>query len=280
LKNFMIEYKPLNEKEQEGEFAAEPQKSKDAQKAFKEQSKKGGITTETETLKFYLPEGKKISDEETAKKVIKIFTDEGVREVKAPDDVRVFGVVKIDLKSHVGFYTYLGGSGITGKKINAATIIKSHVGRGWGVKDTYLAGAVLIDHTLKSEDLRLYLPLLNTGYTDTLTLLLDSTVVNSFVGVGAGVPVDMEGSRTALIGVTLNNTVIPEGRRIEPGTEINGLMDEEKKLIERLEKTETNEEAIGIAQEVLSRLSNSGRYTSLAVAMLVVPQKSMLSWKV
>ena len=281
LKEFTAKYQPVREfeevdannvKDRVDKFTEErindkPQNSKDVVSAFKDNVKKGGVTFYDQTLKLYLPE------EKSFKKLKEVFTDDCERGVKDPDDVRLFGVVKLDLDSHIGLYTHIRGTGITqNNKQKLTAILKSYVGRGWGIKDSQLIGTVLVDHTLKSPypEFRLFLPILNTGYMDSLTSVIDTIALNSFIGVGSGIPLAIEGGRTAIVNAVLINAIIPEGRRIEPGRVVVGLMEEETKLVREIYRL-PYEEAGEKIKDILRDKHNPGRFTSLAVVFLLLP---------
>ncbi|MDP3013475.1 MAG: ARMT1-like domain-containing protein, partial [Candidatus Subteraquimicrobiales bacterium] len=123
----------------------------------------------------------------------------------------------------------------------------------------------------------LLLPIYNHKFIDAFTSIIESTVENSVVFPGAGIPLRIEGSRTALVKVTLKNTVIPEDRKVEVGAPIEGLMEQERKLIEKLYYS-SEEEALEEIKGILANELDKGRFTSVAVAMLALPQyKGFLS---
>ncbi|MEK9149703.1 MAG: hypothetical protein AAB267_06625, partial [Candidatus Desantisbacteria bacterium] len=185
-----------------------PQDTKDLESAFK--GIKGGVTYDAKTLKLFLPKGQSLKDEKTAKKFKDVFTDDAEKGVKDPDDVRMFGKVAIDLDSHVGFYTHLRG---TGRVERLVAILRSYIGRGWGIRDSRIIGSILVDHILKtsSPEFRLHLPILNTGYLDSLSALINTIAINSYIEVGAGVPLAIEGGRNCIVDGVFINAIIPAG---------------------------------------------------------------------
>jgi hypothetical protein len=164
----------------------------------------------------------------------------------------------------------------------------SYVGKGWGLrgglgKTITVGSSVLVDHRTKDarmEDKVLLLPVYNHKLTDTFTSILgDSKIENSVVFPGSGIPLRVEGGRTALVNVTLKNTVVPEGRRIAVNTAVDGLMNEERELITRLYHS-SEEEGVVFIKRLLSDKENKGRFTSVAAAVLALPDKRELLDKI
>jgi len=264
-------------------FGAAAVQGKKIADVFTKESKKGGVVTDLDRLAMRMPVGVK-ENEDTLKKMAQVYISEGEGGVKAADDVRLFDRVNIDLDSKVGFYVYLRNAEATA----------SYIGRGWGLRGNKerpwkenpsdimvkVHSSVLVDHKLKDKNRVLLLPIYNHKLTDTFTSILgDSKIENSVVFPGSGIPLRVEGGRNALVNVTLKNTVVPEGRRIAAGKAVDGLMNEERELITRLYHS-SEEEGVVFIKRLLSDKENKGRFTSVAAAVLALPDKRELLDKI
>ncbi len=226
--------------------------------------KKGGVIFDRTGKHFTL----KLAD--TAPNLFKLIGSKNFKGDECSDGTRAFEQVDMDTTSHIGNACYLWD----------ITLRHAYVGKGWGLRNTKARNSVLSDHQLKAKThpddeaaVTMLMPVhRNDGHMQAYTAAVDSDFENSFIGVNSGTSLKRMNNRKMLIGVRAVNTIIPEGRDIEPGKKIEGLMKYEVELAEEI-RTLSDEDAFSCIERLLDG-NDEGRFTSVAVALLLNPQKS------
>jgi len=245
-------------------FGKKTSENKKKRKISKQELEKIADAPDKGGVYYYKPSIFVLEDPKKPTNFANIFIQERGGKKNISPSTRLYGEIVLDQDSQIDFATALYNSEVLGT---------SYV-MGASLQNTKLKNAIVVGpYFQKVQDEKIYnryLSFPDRGRLSGLWFLENCIIENSYVEGDIGVK-RFDGKRV-LKNVKIYNAIVPAGREIKPNETITGIMPQEIELQKELEKL-SESKALEFICKKLENREDPGRYTSVAVALLLLPQK-------